>query len=380
MKRLPCGSVVLAASLGLVSCNGDPTGEFRNGPSQILAEPSTIFVDQGREQDVITTVIDSAGDPLASTWELTETGPGITVERNPDFLGTTAGAPLESQAQFIVTAGDTPTASSFTVTAGELSREVTVNVMPTAVPSATFSNLNPALNEPVTLTAEGYTFLPNAEVVISADSAVILSNDGTSITFVPFPGGVGPANLQNVAINFLPTTPLSLLTTDSITVPPGPVAGTLDPSTAPSLITPALDTFSVFFDMPDFLGPDPTQPTIDHFYELTVTETGQYVITVDWDIGTDIDLLVCLPDLSDCPLTSFVNHPEKVRGVLTPGTYIVWVEDFTGAPPEFGGTGVPDAVGATVEILVEHNPVPATIVRQRTSTTDARKLQRLLKR
>lgn len=368
MKRLLCGSVVLAASLGLVSCNGDPTSDFRDGPTMILADPGTVFVDQGDVEEVVVKVTNDAGDPLATEWEITETGSGINVERNPDFLGTTTGAPLESEAQFIITAGDAPTPSSFTVSAGELSLEVPVNVLPTAVPSAAFSNAAPAINELVTLTAEGYTFLPDAAVVIGGDSAAIISNDGNSITFVPVPGSTGPAILQNVAINFLPTTPLSVPTTAEIAVGSGPVGGSEDPATAPTLSTPALGEHTVFFDTPDFVA------TIDHWYQFTVTEAGLYTILVDWDIGSDIDVIFCegppAADFSNCPLSSFVSHPEEIEAELVPGTYFVLVEDF-GA----------DAVGSTVEISIQHDaPAPADIVRKRATTTDVRKLQRLLKK
>ena len=373
MKRLLGGSVVLAASLGLVSCNGDPTSDFRNGPSQIIAEPSEVFLDQGDSEPVNVRVIDEAGDPLAATWEA-EPGTGVSVERNPDFLPTTAGAPLESEVQFIVTAGSAPVATSITVTAGELSLEIPVNVMPTELAAATFSNATPAVNEPVTLTVEGFTFLPDAAVLIGGDSAVITSNIGESLTFVPIPGSTGVATIENISVNFLPGVPLTLPTTAELTAgPASAVAGTEDPATAPSLLTPAAGEASAFFDKPDFAA------TPDHWYQLTVTEAGTYAISVDWDIGSDIDLIVCegqpAPDFSNCPLFSFTGHPELVEADLAPGTYLILVEDFTGIDP-----GIPDAVGATVEIVVQHAAATEGITRTSATTTDVRKLQRLLRK
>jgi hypothetical protein len=343
MKRLLCGSVVLATSLVLVSCNSDPTSDFRNGPSRILADPSTVFVNHDAVEEVVVTLVDDQGDPLPGSFEVSASGTGITVERNPDFLGTTVGAPLESQAQFIVTAGATPTPTSFTLASGDLSLEIPVNVLPTAIESAAFSNPTPALNEPVTISAEGYAFLPDAAVVIGGDSAAILSNDGSTVTFVPTPGSTGPAFVEKIAISFLPTTPLSLPTTAEITVPPGPVAGTEAAATAPALPIPGVGEFTVFFDQPDFVA------TIDHFYKLTVTEAGTYTITMDWDIGSDIDLFVCedppAADFSNCPASSFVDHPEETEVSLTPGTYFVVGEDF-GA----------DAIGTELKITVQHDP------------------------
>jgi hypothetical protein len=365
MKRLLCGSVVLAASLGLASCNGDPTSEFRDGPSQILADPSVVFVSQGGVEEVVFQVIDQAGDPLAATWEVSATGSGISVAQNPEHLPTTVGAPLESEVQFIVTAGGTPLASSFTVTSGDLSVEVPVNVLPTEIATAAFSNATPALNEPVTISAEGYTFLPTAAVVFGADTAGLLSNDGATVTVVPMPGATGPATIHNVAINFLPDVPLSLLTTAEITVPTGPVGGSEDPATAPVVPTPAVGEHTFFFDNPDFVA------TIDHWYQLTVTDAGLYTISVDWDIGSDIDLIICTEDFSDCSLTSFFDHPEVVEADLTPGTYLILVEDFG-----------EDASGSTVEIAVQHDPPSAGIVapKKRVTITDMRNLQRSLKK
>lgn len=372
MKRLLCGSVVLAASMGLVSCNGDPTSEFRDGPSQIFAEPSTVFIDQGDVQEVIVRVVDEAGDPLAAEWEVTNPGSGISVERNPNFQPTTAGAPLESEAQFIVTAGASPGATSFTVSVGDISTDIAVNIMPASLGSATFSNATPALNEPVTLTAEGFTFLPDAVVTVGTGPAGIVGNDGTSITFVPQPGSTGPALIDNVAVNFLPDIPLSLTTDAEITVPAGPVGGTEDPATAPVIPNPPPGGQSFFFDNPDFAA------TPDHWYQLTVTEAGLYTISVDWDIGSDIDLIICegqpAADFSNCPLFSFASHPEVVEAELAPGTYLILVEDFTGIDP-----GIPDAVGSTVEIHVTHAPLGGDLKRAPT-TTDVRKLQRSLKK
>jgi hypothetical protein len=356
MKRLLCGSVVLAASLGLVSCNSDPTSDFRNGPSQILAEPSAVFLNRGTVEEVVVRVVDDAGDPLPAPWEITETGSGITVARNPDFLPTTVGLPLEAAAQFIVTAGEEPQPSSFTLTSGELSIEIPVNVLPTAIETATFSNVTPAQNETVTITAEGFTFLPEAAIVIAGDSALIISNDGASVTFLPTPGSTGPVLIEKIAPSFLPTTPLSLLTTQEIAVAPlAAIPGTDDPATAPELNVPPEGAVAGFFDAPDFAGAACAFGTVCRYYKLTVTEAGVYTITMDWDIGGDIDMYVCndppvVADFSGCFdfAGASAAHPEIAEVALEPGTYIVVADDFGG-----------DAIGTTLQIAVQHDPPAA---------------------
>jgi hypothetical protein len=370
MKRLLCGSVVLAASLGLVSCNGDPTSDFRDGPTRILAEPSVVFVNQAGSQEVVFTLTDDAGDPFAAeTWEITETGSGISVERNLDFLGTTTGAPLQSEVQFVVTAGDAPAASRFIVSADGLEDTVEVNVLPTAVATATFSNATPALNEPVTLTAEGYTFLPEASVVIGADSALIISNDGTSLTFLPAPGGTGPAQLGGININLFPTVPLSLPTAAEITVPPLAAApGTDAPGTAPALPIPAEGQIAGFFDGPDFATGAPCATgTICRFYGLNITEEGLYTVTLDWDIGGDIDMYLC-PDPGEitgsCDFQAATGaHPEVGVYALTPGFYTIIADDF----------GL-DAAGTQLSFTIQHDPpLPALRLQRPTAHNKVRK-------
>lgn len=343
MKRLLCGSVVLAASLGLVSCNSDPTSDFRNGPSQILADPSTVFVPQGGVDQVVVQVVDDAGDPLATTWEVSATGSGITVERNPDFLPTTIGAPLESEAEFLVTAGDTPVATSFTLTAGELSLEVPVRVTPTNL-VATFSNPTPAVNEPVTITAEGYTFLPDAAISFAGDSALIFANDGSSLTFLPPPGTTGPALVEKIAISFLPTTPLSLLTSAELAVAEVvPLAGTGTPGTAPPITVPPVGETTTFFDggtydypAPIFGGAFGNFPA--RLYSFTVPADGRYTFSLDWAGGVeDLGIYIFLPDgtTETGDAADGLAHPEVATFTMTAGTYLLAVVNFNLTNPAF---------------------------------------------
>jgi hypothetical protein len=328
MKRLLCGSVVLAASFGVVSCHGDPTSDFRNGPARIVAQPSSVFLDQGTNEAVVVRLEDDQGDPLATVFEITAPGTGITVAQNPDFQGTTVGVPLESEAQFIITAGDAPVPSSFTVAAGGLSLEIPVRVTPTSL-AATFSNPAPAANEAVTMTAEGYTFLPDVAVSFAGTPAIILSvaEDGSSVTFLPLPGSSGPALVDGAQIGFLPGTPLSLETTEPIAVGAlVPFTGTTDPTTAPALVVPPPGEFTAVFDAQDFAA------AIDHFYRLDVTEAGDYTITLDWTTGSDIDLILC--NDAACSIPDFTaatgNHPEAATYTLAVGTWYVLAEDFGG--------------------------------------------------
>ncbi len=345
MKRLLCGSVVLAASLVLVSCKGDPTSDFRGTPTRILAEPSSIFLDQGADADVIVTLLDDQGDPLPGAFEVTAQGNGITVVKNEAFLGTTVGVPLESQAQFIVTAGATPMASSFTLTSGELSIEVPVKVTPTDLPSAVFSNPTPAVNEPVTVTAEGYTFLPEAAISFGDTPQLVLANDGASLTFLPFPSTAGTALIDNIAPNFLPTTPFSLETTAELTVPDlTPLPGTDAPATAPPITVAAAGETTTFFDAgtydypaPIFGGAFGLFPA--RLYSLTITADGDYTVSLDWEGGVeDLGVYYFLADGvaetgSPADAGGAGAHPEESTSTLTAGEYRLAVVNFSGTNP-----------------------------------------------
>jgi hypothetical protein len=340
MKRLFGGSVVFAASLVLVSCSSDPTSDFRGTPTRIVADPSSIFLDQGTNLPVNVRLEDDQGDPLTADFEIAATGTGITVDRNEDFLGTTVGAPLGSEAQFVVFAGNTPVATSFTLTAGGLSLEIPVKVTPTSL-VATFSNPAPAINEPVTITAEGFTFLPEAAISVGGKPALILSNDGASVTFLPVPGSTGPALVEGIAVNFLPTAPLSLETTTEISVPA--FTGTESPATAPAIPVPAAGGSVLIYDGGVFAGADITGDggVGAQYYTFTVTEAGDYHFVTDW-VGddTDIDAIVCFD--AACSDGAFagtgVTHPEDGTLTLAPGTYYFVSVLFAGPPVPFNVT------------------------------------------
>jgi hypothetical protein len=338
MKRLLCGSVVFAASFALASCSSDPTGDFRGEPARITADPSSIFLDQGTDADIIVRLEDDQGNPLAGDFEITAPGSGITVERNPDFQGTTVGVPLESEAQFIVTAGDAPISTSFTLAAGGKEVVIPVKVTPTSL-TATFSSLTPAANEPVTISAAGYSFLPTAAVSFATDSAIILSNDGTSLVFLPTPGATGPALVEGIAIDFLPTTPLSLTTTDEIAVAAVTAApGSDAPATAPVKTAPtAIGETTAFFDAGTFTGADITGDggVGAQYYQFTIAEAGDYDFITDWPGGADLDPVVCF-DVA-CAAGEFagtgLDHPEHGTLTLAAGTYYFAAVLFAGDPP-----------------------------------------------
>src|SRR4051794_32390183 len=95
MKRWLSGSVVLATSVGLWACSGDPTNSFRNGASGLVATPTSVFLTEGETKEVLVSATDDQGNPLPITLEASNVGPGITVVRDENYLPTTAGGQIQ---------------------------------------------------------------------------------------------------------------------------------------------------------------------------------------------------------------------------------------------------------------------------------------------
>ena len=206
---------------------------------------------------------------------------------------------------------------------------------------ATFSTTTPTSGQQVTMTAPaGFTFQPTAAVSVAGTAAIVNSRavDGSAITFQVVPGSVGAVVVDSTLLTALPQFPLSLAARDTILA--GPVTtlpGTAAAATAPVVPVPAVGGGTAAFDVPDFTA------TVDHFYRINVAEAGDYTITLDWDVGSDIDLILCNDVACSAPDFAAATgaHPESATYTLAPGTYYILAEDF-GA----------DAAGAQITITI----------------------------
>jgi hypothetical protein len=231
MNRLTSGMVPLVALLLLAGCTNDPTESLRTGTARIDAAPSQLFLQLGEIKTVDVSAVDEQGNQISSAYEVTNTGSGITVRRDSTFLpvfntdSTLAVPPQAVIFRYIVTATGYG-ATSFTVSANGKDVTVPVQVVAQSVLQATISNLNPALNEQVTITAPaGITFSPTSQVTLADATAVqpftvSVAPDGSTITFLP-PPNVTSAQLviTNVVSAAAPDLPFSPATADRITTP-----------------------------------------------------------------------------------------------------------------------------------------------------------------
>jgi hypothetical protein len=341
MKHSKCGLLLVIAAAGLAACGGDPTGSIKETDPQIVADPGALFLNQGANIFVTAELRDAQGNQLPADIQVTNVGAGVTVDKDTTFLETTNGSKLPNRERFIVTATEVG-ASSFTLASGGTTLDIPVKVTPTAIP-ASFSTLTPAINEPVTVTAENYKFDPStAAVVIGADSAVVIAvaADSSSLTFLPFPGSRGTPVISGALINFLPTAPLTLTSTDTVTVPTSPLAGTDAPATAPLVATPTADVPTFLFDSAGFgaavCGGNSGAPC--QLYKFTVAPGDTaFDATLNWYNGADLGLYVLSADGNtdtgqSCDAggnaAGGAGFTEACTIALPPGDYLLAVVSF----------------------------------------------------
>ena len=157
------------------------------------------------------------------------------------------------------------------------------------------------------------------------------------------PGSVGTALVDSIAINFLPTRPLTLETTTELTVAGlMPLAGTDAPGTAPAL---AVAPVGSDLDILTTAGPSTTGHRScggafgdfpARLYSLSIPADGGYTVSLDWEGGAE--------DLGIYPLRDRWHDrgrqrrrmPAAVgpilrrpRSTFTAGTYLLAIVNFS---------------------------------------------------
>jgi hypothetical protein len=367
---------LLAAAL-VAGCSGDPTEDLRTGISSLTASPSTLNVTLGKNKTTLVTAVDSQGNQITSTFEVTDVGPGITVKRDSSYLpifvnDSTLSVPPEAPAfQFVVTATGLES-SHFTVTSGD--KTVTIPVIvapdPLTVPISTVATAGATSIDTTTITAPaGYIFSPTSTVAFDAGDAATLgvSADGTQLFINAPPGATSKGIVTGVTVPYFPTAIVSDSTdvpvTISATVPARP--GTDDISTAPELVAPTVSGARTgLFDGNGFgaanCGGNSGAPC--QLYKLTVPSDVTIDATLTWNNDADMGLYVLDAngddaDTGPCDADGrAAGEPETCGGVdglsdplvFTAGTYYLAVVSFgpfyplPGAVPPDPAAGGPD--------------------------------------
>jgi len=328
-------SVLLAACLGLWSCTNDPTADEAGVPTAIVASPLVNFVTQGTSQLITFGLVDELGGLIPSTWTISGVSPEISVAFDSTYrviykngLDTLLLPDMQSQIRVTVT-GVSSGVANLTVTAGGVSQDVKVSVVPSQV-AATFNTTTPDIGEELVLTMpSGLSLLPTA--TFSAGTAappivVSLAPDGSSATLLVAPGTSSPITIAGVTPDFAALN-LSLNTTETITATStSTFTGTDDPTTAPTITLPGVGETIAFYDIPAY---------VDQFYKLVITDSTTVTVGTDWaDHSGDIDQLWMNSSFAVIPPFSAATGaaPESSTATLAPGTYYFFADIYDGAP------------------------------------------------
>lgn len=210
MNRVTRGMVVFAAALTALSCKGDPTDSLRNGVDHLVATPSALYVDNNTTKTVIVEAVDEQGNRQAGNFQIVSVGAGITVVPDDSFnlITNSKGEQVLpspwTRARFKVTT-NVYTESQFVVSAGGEQITIPVRTSPGTLVSA-ISNLTPGNGDTVTISAPaGLSFDPlTSAVTFGPFAAVVITRTDSTISFVPPPGGSGPATVTNVLLDYAP--------------------------------------------------------------------------------------------------------------------------------------------------------------------------------
>jgi hypothetical protein len=196
-----------------------------------------MFVPAGTTQPVVVTVVDEDGQALQADFTVSNVGAGITVEEDPTFLGLTTENQIRRQARFFVTGVDL-VAASFVVSALGVSDTIEVTSIPANL-AATISDTQPALGDTISITAPTGTFFTEASTVTFEGALpFIVSQDASTIVFIPFPNINGPAVVSEVGVTSNPDLTFSLATTTTVRTDSIVDIGAAVSNTSPALGAP----------------------------------------------------------------------------------------------------------------------------------------------
>jgi hypothetical protein len=267
--------VPLFALLVLVGCNSEPTEDLRNGPTELVATPTQLFIELGGIKTVDVGAVDDQGNPIDLAYEVTATGAGISVRRDTSFLpifvdDSTLRAPAIGPRFRFIVEGTGYAASSFTVTAGNLEIVIPVQVVPQLGFAGTFDNPTPALGDVVTLTAApGTAFTDTAELrILGVPDTLLVDTVSTAplvVDTIPVHPVIVARGENGSSLSFLapPNVNGPIVVAGGVTSASAPGV-VFSPATDATLQTPLFDTVDVTFST--------TAPALAQTVTMTVPE------------------------------------------------------------------------------------------------------------
>jgi hypothetical protein len=222
--------------------------------------------------------------------------------------------------------------------------EITVPAV-TSIPLV-YSSTTPGPAQPITVSANGFKFLPNVSFTYGGSAAFVLSvsADSNQAVILPPPVMAGQtATVSNVVLGFLTNVPLTNLESNSavttVEYPVAPVGGTTI-GNAPVINAASPGVGVVYGESGtlnfgaevNYLGG--TNQGLPRYYKLVVTQPGSYNIRIGWNGGGDMDLYLRdetgATNIANAPTG---NNPEQVTANLEAGTYLIVLHNWRGLGP-----------------------------------------------
>jgi hypothetical protein len=338
MNRLVRGSVILAAVALVGACGGLDTDGI-DETVELVADPGVVFVNNTDSQAVFVEALNDLGQQLAGDFTVTNVGPGLNVNYDTAYAPRPGVDDLPVRVRYFVRGTNTATfvSSSFTVSANGQSVTIPVNITPANLP-AVFSNLTPAPNDTITMTAPApLKFTPASTITFGGTQLAVvtgISADSSVLSFVPVPGSNGVATVDNLVLPYL-SAAQTLNTTDQINVPQ--LAGTDDFPTAPTIPIPATGETVLFLDNGGFnanatcLG-DIGGPCRIYTFTLAAAQDFDFVAT--WQGTTDLGFYIYdsgfnIVDGCDGLGAGGGGQPEACTFSFAAGTYYIANDTFS---------------------------------------------------
>lgn len=332
MIRLMSGVLVVAA---VAACNNDSSIDLNGDsgdPTRIQATPQIMFINQGATKTLLLRLTDDANFATeVGPYTVSDVGPGLTVvwdsTYRPDYLsGKLANQRKQTQHRYTVTATQA-VGTSFKVTNRGITQEITVKVIPTALP-VTYSTVS---GGKIDVSSADFTFdaATTFDFGGAVQSPLAISADGHTATVL---ATGGTPTITGAKASYMPTVGLPALPATTEFSYTGTAAGT-SAATAPSIVLPAGQiTFSTKgaltgADLAGWGGPT-------GWFKLTATEDRTLDITVDWGGANDLDFIVWDAANNEVLYQGTSAHPEHNTVDVTAGDYYLIVADYhsPGAP------------------------------------------------
>src|SRR4051812_29695505 len=130
MNRTMCGGFLLATLAALAGCSGDPTNDLVGTDLSVQASPTSLFMAQGENKPVIVTVTDAQGnDQDIPSFQVSAGSGAVAAVEDTTYQPTNNGGRLPTTRRVIIT-GQSPAATTVTITANGQALDVPVRVTP----------------------------------------------------------------------------------------------------------------------------------------------------------------------------------------------------------------------------------------------------------